>query len=325
MDRGFEEDWSKPEPPTFRTGKKVAVVGSGPAGLAAAAQLNKAGHEVTVFERADRVGGLLMYGIPNMKLDKSYVQRRVDLLTAEGILFVTSCEVGINFPVGPKDVAVRGNFCTLDAQGRITDRRAGRPTTDRCKAMVEKLRRGLPEMPTDRRARFVSEYGLSDYAARNLVADPKLAEFFDATVKLERSPKAIANLVMGELAAALKREGITIDRARISPDQLADIVRMMEAGRITSTAAKEILAEVWRNGGDPEAIANTMGLLQVSDEAAITEAVDAVIHENAKAVADYRKGNDRVLGALVGAVRKKLGSGADLIAANRILLERLKA
>ena len=192
-------------------------------------------------------------------------------------------------------------------------------------AMVEKLRRGLPEMPTDRRARFVGEYGLSDYAARNLVADPKLAEFFDATVKLERSPKAIANLVMGELAAALKREGITIDRARISPDQLADIVRMMEAGRITSTAAKEILAEVWRNGGDPEAIANTMGLLQVSDEAAITEAVDAVIHENAKAVADYRKGNDRALGALVGAVRKKLGSGADLIAANRILLERLKA
>src|SRR5438094_2912901 len=67
-----------------------------------------------------------------------------------------------------------------------------------------------------------------------------------------------------------------------------------------------------------------MGLLQVSDEAAITEAVDAVIHENAKAVADYRKGNDRALGALVGAVRNKLGSGADLIAANRILLERLK-
>jgi aspartyl-tRNA(Asn)/glutamyl-tRNA(Gln) amidotransferase subunit B len=191
--------------------------------------------------------------------------------------------------------------------------------------MIDKLRRTLPEMPTDRRARFVSEYGLSDYDARNLVADPKLAEFFEAAVKLERSPKAIANLVMGELAAALKRDGMSIDRARVSPDQLADIVRMLEAGRITNTAAKEILMEIWQNGGDPEAIANTMGLLQVSDEAAITEAVDAVIRENAKAVADYRKGNDRALGALVGAVRKKLGSGADLVAANRILLERLKA
>ncbi len=83
----------------MRTGKKVAVVGSGPAGLAAAAQLNRAGHWVTVFERADRIGGLLMYGIPNMKLDKRIVQRRVDLLKAEGIAFVTNCEVGKDYPV----------------------------------------------------------------------------------------------------------------------------------------------------------------------------------------------------------------------------------
>src|SRR5262245_5264784 len=94
IDRGFEEGWVRPEPPPVRTGKKVAVVGSGPAGLACAAQLNKAGHTVTVFERADRVGGLLMYGIPNMKLDKRLVQRRVDLLAAEGVTFVTGCEVG---------------------------------------------------------------------------------------------------------------------------------------------------------------------------------------------------------------------------------------
>src|SRR6476661_8034162 len=75
IDRGFEEGWVQPEPPAVRTGKKVAVVGSGPAGLACADQLNRAGHHVTVFERADRIGGLLMYGIPNMKLDKAYVRR----------------------------------------------------------------------------------------------------------------------------------------------------------------------------------------------------------------------------------------------------------
>ncbi|HLW66688.1 MAG TPA: glutamate synthase subunit beta [Gemmataceae bacterium] len=98
IDRGFEEGWVQPEPPAVRTGKKVAVVGSGPAGLACADQLNKAGHLVTVFERADRIGGLLMYGIPNMKLDKSYVQRRVDLMAAEGVTFVTNCEVGKNLP-----------------------------------------------------------------------------------------------------------------------------------------------------------------------------------------------------------------------------------
>ncbi|MCI0455381.1 MAG: glutamate synthase small subunit [Gemmataceae bacterium] len=98
IDRGFEEGWVTPEKPAKRTGKKVAVIGSGPAGLAAAAQLNRAGHWVTVFERADRIGGLLMYGIPNMKLDKRVVQRRIDLMAAEGVRFVTSCEVGKDFP-----------------------------------------------------------------------------------------------------------------------------------------------------------------------------------------------------------------------------------
>jgi len=98
VDKGFEEGWVVPEPPAKRTGKRVAVVGSGPAGLACAAQLNRAGHWVTVFERADRVGGLLMYGIPNMKLDKRAVLRRVELMAAEGVKFVTSCEVGKDYP-----------------------------------------------------------------------------------------------------------------------------------------------------------------------------------------------------------------------------------
>lgn len=94
IDKGFEEGWVVPEPPEKRTGRRVAVVGSGPAGLACAAQLNKAGHEVTVYERSDRIGGLLMYGIPTMKLDKAVVQRRVDLLAAEGITFITNTEIG---------------------------------------------------------------------------------------------------------------------------------------------------------------------------------------------------------------------------------------
>ncbi len=94
IDMGFEKGWVTPNPPEERTGKKVAVVGSGPAGLSAADQLNKVGHSVTVYERADRIGGLLMYGIPNMKLEKEVVQRRVDLMAAEGIEFVTSTEIG---------------------------------------------------------------------------------------------------------------------------------------------------------------------------------------------------------------------------------------
>ncbi len=95
IDKGWDEGWVQPEPPESRTGKKVAVIGSGPAGLTAAAQLNKAGHTVTVFERADRPGGLLMYGIPNMKLDKNeVVLRRIRLLEAEGVVFRCGVNVG---------------------------------------------------------------------------------------------------------------------------------------------------------------------------------------------------------------------------------------
>jgi glutamate synthase (NADPH/NADH) small chain len=98
VDKGFEEGWIVPRPPVRRTGRRVAVVGSGPAGLACADLLNRAGHLATVFERADRVGGLLTYGIPNMKLDKGVVERRVSLLVAEGISFVTNTAVGRDVP-----------------------------------------------------------------------------------------------------------------------------------------------------------------------------------------------------------------------------------
>ncbi|HTV47771.1 MAG TPA: glutamate synthase subunit beta [Phycisphaerae bacterium] len=99
IDHAWEQGWVKPQPPSVRTGKKIAVIGSGPAGLAAADQLNKAGHHVTVFERADRVGGLLMYGIPNMKLDKiGVVERRTRLMEQEGVQFVVNTHVGKDIP-----------------------------------------------------------------------------------------------------------------------------------------------------------------------------------------------------------------------------------
>lgn len=95
-EQAFEKGYIKPNPPTSRTGKRVAIVGSGPAGLAAAAQLNKAGHWVTVFERSDRIGGLLRYGIPDFKLEKTVVERRVKLMEQEGVIFRTNAHVGVN-------------------------------------------------------------------------------------------------------------------------------------------------------------------------------------------------------------------------------------
>ncbi len=128
IEKGFDEGWIKPEPPSFRSGKKVAIIGSGPSGMACADLLNRAGHTVTVFERADRIGGLLMYGIPNMKLSKKVLQRRINLLMAEGIHFELNTEVGGNYPAerllkafdatvlcggatNPRDLQVPGRSC----------------------------------------------------------------------------------------------------------------------------------------------------------------------------------------------------------------------
>ncbi|PAY21460.1 glutamate synthase [Rhodopirellula sp. SM50] len=127
VDRAWEEGWIVPEPPESRTGKSVAIVGSGPAGLTAADQLNKAGHNVTVYERANRIGGLLQYGIPNMKLSKEAVQRRVDKMSAEGIKFVTGVNVGVD--VDPKEL-VNENDAVLLACGATKPRDLPIPNRD---------------------------------------------------------------------------------------------------------------------------------------------------------------------------------------------------
>src|SRR5918994_2004743 len=135
IDRGFAEGWVTAQPPKQRTSKRVAIVGSGPAGLAAAAQLNKVGHHVTVYERADRIGGLLMYGIPNMKLDKAHVERRVNLMREEGVKFVTNADAGKNV------VVIGGGDTGADCIG--TSLRHG------CKSMVNFE---ILDRPPDQRA-----------------------------------------------------------------------------------------------------------------------------------------------------------------------------
>ncbi len=118
-DRGFKQGWIKPSPPQTRTGKRVAVVGSGPAGLAAAAQLNSAGHRVTVFERDEYIGGLLTLGIPDFKLEKRVVQRRVELMAEEGVEFKTGVHVGVGYPVE----RLRSDFDAICLTGGATQPR----------------------------------------------------------------------------------------------------------------------------------------------------------------------------------------------------------
>lgn len=142
IETAYEKGWVQPQIPKVRTGKKVAVVGSGPSGLAAAYQLNKRGHSVTVYERSDRIGGLLRYGIPNMKLDKAVIDRRIDLLKKEGIQFITNTNVGVDITAkellekfdrvilscgasNPRDIKVpgrdaKGIYFAVDFLGKVT-------------------------------------------------------------------------------------------------------------------------------------------------------------------------------------------------------------
>ena len=127
IDRGWDEGWVKPQPPARQTGKSVAVIGSGPAGLACAQQLARAGHAVTVFEKNDRIGGLLRYGIPDFKMEKHLINRRAVQMEAEGVLFKTGAEVGVDVSFA----ALKDNFDAIVLSGGV--RRSAQPRYSRCR------------------------------------------------------------------------------------------------------------------------------------------------------------------------------------------------
>ncbi len=190
--------------------------------------------------------------------------------------------------------------------------------------LVARLKAAIPEMPPQRRARFVSAYGLSEYDARVIVGDKDLADFFEESVSAAGGDaKAVANWVTGEVLRYVKNDGGSIGSAKIRPQHIGSLVQMVKSGEISTTAAKDVFAEVWRSGKEPRAVVQAKGLAQVSDEATIAAAVDAVLAENAKAVADYRAGNQRALSALVGPVMKRMGGKANPAVINKVLAERI--
>lgn len=190
--------------------------------------------------------------------------------------------------------------------------------------LVAKLKASIPELPTQRRARFVTDYGLSDYDARILVSDRELANFYEEAVKAAGGePKAVANWVTGEVLRYMKNDGGSIARVKVRPQHIGSLVKLVKSGQLSSTAAKDVFADVVASGKEPEAIVKEKGLAQVSDEAAIAAAVDAVLAENPKPVADYKAGNQRALGALVGPVMKRMGGKANPAVINKVLVERI--
>jgi len=190
---------------------------------------------------------------------------------------------------------------------------------------VEQVRAALPELPRARFARFCSQYGLSEYDAGLLVEDPAVADYFEAAVRSapEAPPKALANWITGELFGLLKQSGQTIQAAAVRPEALADLVRRQEAGQITGTVAKQVLAEMYASGRTAEEIIAASGLEQISDSGFIARLVEEILSENPQEVATYLAGKETVAQWFFGQVMRAAGGRANPQVVQSELVRRL--
>ena len=188
---------------------------------------------------------------------------------------------------------------------------------------IEKYRSELPTLPDARRARLEKEYGLSDYDAGIITSSRAMAEYFDAVVATGADPKLAANWIMGDLAKNLNEDGIDITKSPVSAERLGKMIGLIMKDTISGKIAKKVFKEMWTNEDDPEKIVKDKGLVQITDTGAIEAAVDAAIAANPKAVAEYKGGKKKAIGALVGQVMKATRGKANPQMVNKMLAEKL--
>ncbi|MFZ5642115.1 MAG: Asp-tRNA(Asn)/Glu-tRNA(Gln) amidotransferase subunit GatB [Bacillota bacterium] len=189
---------------------------------------------------------------------------------------------------------------------------------------VERVRSALPELPDQRKARYVEELGLPEYDASVITSTKELADFFEACLKGYANAKAVSNWVMGDLSRLLNAANMDITDCRIKPEQLADMLKLMEKGTISGKIAKTVFEEMFETGKNPEEIVKQKGLVQISDEGAIAAVIDEVIASNPKVVEDFRVGKEKAIGFLVGQVMKSTRGKANPEIVNKMLRERIK-
>lgn len=188
---------------------------------------------------------------------------------------------------------------------------------------VERIRATLPELPDARKRRFMEELGLSDYDAEVLVAAKDVADYYEEVLKYYGDAKMAVNWVMVELMGLLRKEGLEITACPVSAENLGKLLVLQEKGTISGKMAKDIFAEMFSTGQDPETIVKEKGLSQISDAGVLAGLVDKVLAANPKSVAAYRGGKDRALGYLVGQVMKETRGQANPQLVNQLLRERL--
>ncbi len=191
------------------------------------------------------------------------------------------------------------------------------------KARIDAARSALPELPRARRRRYVEQLKLPAYDAGVLTADRALADLFEACAAACGDAKKASNWFMGELSRLLNKSGASAAQVRFTAAQFAALLEAVDAGTLSSTAAKDVLGEMFRTGREPAAIVEEKGLAQVSDSGALEAAVDAVLAANAKNVEQYRAGNAKVLGFFVGQVMKAMKGKGNPKLINELLVKKL--
>jgi aspartyl-tRNA(Asn)/glutamyl-tRNA(Gln) amidotransferase subunit B len=188
---------------------------------------------------------------------------------------------------------------------------------------IERLRREMPELPAARRRRYIGRLGLDPVLARLVGSSREWADFFEEAVGLGAEPKSVANWMTGDVAGLLNEARMRFSESRLSPQHLADVVRLVGDATISTTGGKQALAEAFATGKPVPQIVEEQGLAQISDEAALGTVVDEVIAENPGPAEQFRGGKEGVIGFLVGQVMKKTGGAANPQEAQRLLRQRL--
>lgn len=188
---------------------------------------------------------------------------------------------------------------------------------------IEVFRKSLPELPDARKARLEEQFGLSAYDAGIITSSREMAEYFDAVIETGADAKLAANWIMGDLSKNLNAESLEISDSPVDAKRLGEMIGLISKGTISSKIAKKVFEEMWKSPDSPEKIVKDKGLVQITDTKAIEEIVDKVIEANQKAVEDYKSGNKKAIGALVGQVMKQSKGKANPQTVNQILAQKL--
>lgn len=190
---------------------------------------------------------------------------------------------------------------------------------------IENIRKSLPELPDARKERYMKEFGLSSEDAVFMTNDKATADYFEAAVAAGADPKAAVNWLMGEFASQLSNDGIEIEKAPVSAENLAALLKLISKGTISGKIAKKVFATMWKEGGNPDDIVKAQGLVQISDTAELSKLVDEVVGNNPKAVEDFKAGKKKAVGALVGQIMKATKGKANPRVINELLNKKLQS